>query len=75
MLPGCFREYAFAEKAEETAVVEEPYRLVDLYCSQSAKDAHASTETPESLLRDIHTDEGFGGFFYFLRAFCCQPPR
>ena len=75
MLPGCLRVHAFTETAEETSVAEEPYRLVDLYCSQRAKDAYASTEPPESLLRDIHTDEGSGGFFCFLRASCCQPPR
>lgn len=39
ILPGSFRAYAFGEEAEETAIGDDPYRLVDLYCSQSAKDA------------------------------------
>ena len=39
MLPGSFRVYAFGEKTEETVIADDPYRLVDLYCSQSAKDA------------------------------------
>ena len=39
MLPGSFRVYAFAERTEETVIADDPYRLVDLYCSQSAKNA------------------------------------
>lgn len=38
MLSECFRVHAFAEKEEETAIAEETYRLVDLYCSQCVID-------------------------------------
>ncbi len=39
MLPGFYGESVFAGEAEEAAAVDDPSRLVDIYCSQSAKDA------------------------------------
>ncbi len=39
ILQGSFRVYASGEKTVENVIVDDPYRLVDLYCSQSAKDA------------------------------------
>lgn len=38
MLLGLFRVPALAGTAE-AAIAEDPYRLVDIHCSQSAKDA------------------------------------
>ena len=47
MLPGSFRVYAFAERTEETVIADDPYRLVDLYCSQSAKNALGEEQLQE----------------------------
>ena len=52
MLPGSFRVCAFAENAEETA--DDPYRIVDLYCSQTAKEA-LGEEQLEALVNLIVT--------------------
>ena len=39
MLSGSFGLYAFADEQENIGNADDPYRLVDLYCSQTAKDA------------------------------------
>ncbi len=39
MLTGSFGMSVFAAEAEEAVMEDDPYRLVDIYCSQSAKDA------------------------------------
>ena len=39
MLSGLIMGSAWGKEAEGSAVKDDPYRLVDLYCSQSAKDA------------------------------------
>ena len=39
MLPESIRVYAFNGEAEDAAVADDPYRLVDIYCSRSAKEA------------------------------------
>ena len=39
MLTGLSGASVFALEAEDAAVTDDPYRLVDIYCSQSAKDA------------------------------------
>lgn len=54
MLPGSTGTNAFAGEAEEAALEEDPYRLVNLYCSQSAKDALGNDQLLE-LVRLIVT--------------------
>ena len=39
LLPAGFRVRAFGEETKAADIADDPYRLVDIYCSQSAKDA------------------------------------
>ncbi len=47
MLPESARAYAFNGETEDAAIVDDPYRLVDIYCSQSAKEALGDEQLQE----------------------------
>ena len=47
MVTGLSGIGAFAGEAEETAAADDPYRLVDIYCSQTAKDALGDDQLQE----------------------------